>query len=394
MDYLHTNISEGKYVGMVLLDLQKAFDTVDHDILCNKLKVMGVGCLEWFESYLKNRLQVVTLDGINSTPGFVQCGVPQGSILGPLLFLCYINDMPISIKCKLLLYADDSALLVSGFDPNSIATQLSQELKSCYDWLIDNKLSLHLGKTESILFSTKRKNKINNNFQVFFNTTPITNVNSVKYLGLNLDCTLSGESIVSTITKKATSRLKFLYRYNSILKEQSKKILCSALIQSHLDYCCSSWYTSLNKLQKKRLQVLQNKFIRFILDLGPRAHIGSAEFIKVNMLPVSDRVRQLKLNHVFRIINDQCPGYLKENFSMIRDTQLSLCTRASLNNLFLPRVKNQASHSFYFSAIKEWNSLPSKIKEYKSDVTFKLLIRDHLFKELQNKESCEFIYYV
>ena len=394
MDYLHTNISEGKYVGMVLLDLQKAFDTVDHDILCNKLKVMGVGCLEWFESYLKNRQQVVTLDGINSTPGFVQCGVPQGSILGPLLFLCYINDMPISIKCKLLLYADDSALLVSGFDPNSIATQLSQELKSCYDWLIDNKLSLHLGKTESILFSTKRKNKINNNFQVFFNTTPITNVNSVKYLGLNLDCTLSGESIVSTITKKATSRLKFLYRYNSILKEQSKKILCSALIQSHLDYCCSSWYTSLNKLQKKRLQVLQNKFIRFILDLGPRAHIGSAEFIKVNMLPVSDRVRQLKLNHVFRIINDQCPGYLKENFSMIKDTQLSLCTRASLNNFFLPRVKNQASHSFYFSAIKEWNSLPSKIKENKSDVTFKLLIRDHLFKELQNKESCEFIYYV
>ena len=155
------------------------------------------------------------------------------------------------LNVKLLLYADDSALLVSGSDPNSIATQLSQELKSCYDWLVDNKLSLHLGKTESILFSTKRKSNINNNFQVFFNTTPITNVNSVKYLGLNLDSTLSGESIVSTITQKATSRVKFLYRYNSILKEQSKKILCSALIQSHLDYCCSSWYTSLNKLQKK-----------------------------------------------------------------------------------------------------------------------------------------------
>ena len=159
--------------------------------------------------------------------------------------------MPTSIKCKLLLYADDSALLISGQDPESIATQLSQELKSCYDWLVDNKLSLHLGKTESILFSTKRKSKLNNNFRVFFNATPITKVNSVKYLGVNLDSTLSGESIVSTITKKATSRLKFLYRYNSILKEQSKKILCSALIQSHLDYCCSSWCTSLNKLQKR-----------------------------------------------------------------------------------------------------------------------------------------------
>ena len=145
-----------------------------------------------------------------------------------------------------------------------------------------------------------------------------------------------------------------MYRYNSILKEQSKKILCSALIQSHLDYCCSSWYTSLNKLQKKRLQVLQNKYIRYILDLGPRAHIGSAEFIKVNMLPISDRIRQLKLNHVFRIINDQCPEYLKENFLMIRDTQLSVCTRASLNNFFLPRVTNQASHSFWQSSWELW----------------------------------------
>ena len=144
-------------MGMVLLDLQKAFDTVDHDILCNKLIHMGVGCIGWFESYLKNRLQVVSLDGVNSKPGFVQCGVPQGSILGPLLFLCYINDMPISIKCKLLLYADDSALLVSGSDPETISQKLSQELKSCHDWLIDNKLSLHVGKTESILFSTKRK---------------------------------------------------------------------------------------------------------------------------------------------------------------------------------------------------------------------------------------------
>ena len=255
MDFLHTNISEGKYVGMVLLDLQKAFDTVDHDILCNKLKHMGVACVGWFESYLKNRLQVVTLDGVNSLPGNVQCGVPQGSILGPLLFLCYVNDMPISIKCKLLLYADDSALLVSWLTPESISQKLSQELKSCHDWLVDNKLSLHIGKTESILFSTKKKNNQSDNFQVFCNGTPVKRVNFVKYLGLTIDSTLSGDSIVSNITEKATSRLKFLYRYKSILKEQSRKILCSALIQCHLDYSCSSWYTNLNKLQATPLDV-------------------------------------------------------------------------------------------------------------------------------------------
>ncbi|CAL4144275.1 unnamed protein product [Meganyctiphanes norvegica] len=223
MDYLHTNISEGKYVGMILLDLQKAFDTVDHVILCNKLKNIGVGCVGWFESYITNRLQVVNLDGINSKPGIVQCGVPQGSILGPLLFLIYVNDMPMSVKCKLLLYADDSALLVAGKDPKLIAEKLSNDLKSCHDWLVDNKLSLHLGKTECILFSTKRKIKLENDFKVFHNSTPIKQVKNVSYLGLTLDDTLSGESIITNIIKKASSRLKFLYRYKSILKEKVRK---------------------------------------------------------------------------------------------------------------------------------------------------------------------------
>ena len=204
-----------------------------------------------------------------------------------------------SIKCKLLLYADDSTLLVTGKDPYSIACELSNELKSCYDWLVDNKLSLHLGKTESILFSTKKKSILNNNFQVYCNTTPIKLVKDVEYLGLTLDNTLSGELIITNIIKNASSRLDILYRYKSMLKEQSRKILCSALIQCHFDYCCSSWYANLNKTQKKSLQVMQNKIIRFILDLGPRSHISTIQFKRVNMLPVSYRVKQLKLNHVF-----------------------------------------------------------------------------------------------
>ncbi|CAL4138853.1 unnamed protein product, partial [Meganyctiphanes norvegica] len=183
MDHIRMLISKGNYVGMVLLDLQKAFDTVDHVILCTKLEGMGIDFTEWFKSYLEGRQQVVMANETTSEPGIISCGVPQGSILGPLLFLCYINDMPISVKCKLLLYADDSALIISGSDPKQIAESLSKELDSCRQWLMDNKLSLHLGKTESILFGTRRKLKRVESFEVKCGNEIVMHVNTVKYLG-------------------------------------------------------------------------------------------------------------------------------------------------------------------------------------------------------------------
>ena len=354
---------------------------------------MGVGCTDWFKSYLHNRQQIVTVEGVNSEPGILECGVPQGSILGPILFLCYVNDMPISLKCKLLLYADDSALLVPGTDPKIIAETLSKELNSCHRWLVDNKLSLHLGKTESIIFGTKRKLALIDNFQVKCDNVIIKSVEHVQYLGITLDNNLSGESLISNVIGKASSRLKFLYRHKDILNENTRKIMCSALIQCHFDYCCSSWYSSTNKGQRKRLQVMQNKIIRFILNLGNRSHIGVAEHEKVNMFPVIDRVRQLKLNHAFNVKMGQCPEYLKDRFNRIGDTELRVCTRASSNNFFLPRVKNQGVHTFYFSVIKDWNFLPAKINDLTNRNHFRTSLREHILTELKNKEQCPYIFY-
>ena len=143
---------------MVLLDLQKAFDTVDHCILINKLQALGFDTCsrEWFRSYLTNRKQLVDIAGTLSPFQNVTCGVPQGSILGPLLFLVYVNDMCSAVNCKLLLYADDSALIVPGKDVKEIEIQLTKELKSISNWLTDNKLSLHLGKTESIVWHQEK----------------------------------------------------------------------------------------------------------------------------------------------------------------------------------------------------------------------------------------------
>ena len=132
---------------MIMLDLQNAFDMVDHDILCNKLKVMGVRSTKWLQSCLTVRKQKVSANCTESEFLNVTCGEPQGSILDPLLFLCYVNDMSISInsECKLLLYADDCTILFSHKDPQVISKKLSKELESCSNcnWLVDNKLSLH-----------------------------------------------------------------------------------------------------------------------------------------------------------------------------------------------------------------------------------------------------------
>ena len=134
LDHIRDKNSEGLFTGMVLLDLQKAFDTVDHNILCGKLNNMGIQA-HWFQPYLSERSQIVGLDGILSDASPVTCDVPQGSILGPLLFLCYVNDMGTSIDadCKLILYADDSAILLSHRDPETISMKLGTALESCSD---------------------------------------------------------------------------------------------------------------------------------------------------------------------------------------------------------------------------------------------------------------------
>ena len=389
-DGIRIDISQGKYVGMVLMDLQKAFDTVDHDILLEKLDSMGFDNHKWFESYLKGRKQMVVANDVSSETGTVTCGVPQGSILGPLLFLCYVNDMPISVKCKLLLYADDSALIISGFDPEKIAEELSRELESCRQWLIDNKLSLHLGKTEAILFGSKRKLKRVNSFAVKCGDIKIANVNRVKYLGLQIDNDLSGTSVIEEITNKCNTRLKFLYRYKDILNLEMRKTLCTALVQCSFDYSCCSWYPGLNETFKKKLQVMQNKMIRFILRKENTSSIRNNEFVSAGFFKVSNRVKQLLLGHAFKIRNNLCPNYLTENIVKLNENSDRSETRSKAFNFQVPRI---SSNTFAFNAIKEWNNLSNSIKNIKGTQAFKDKVKEFLKTSAEDFENNPFMYY-
>ncbi len=140
----------------------------------------------------------------------ITCGVPQGSILGPLLFLCCVKNMELAVNCKLLLYADYRVLLASDKNPKVISETLSENLETCNDWLTDNRLSLHLGKTEAMIWGTKYKFKKKEGFAVKCKDTTINSTKEVKYLRNQIDETLSGNDILDTILKKCNSRIKFL----------------------------------------------------------------------------------------------------------------------------------------------------------------------------------------
>ena len=218
-DFIKFQMDKGHFVGMVLLDLQKAFDTVDHSILLMKLEALGLSqdIIRWFQSYLSDRQQLVDVSGTVSSYSKITCGVPQGSILGPLLFLIYVNDMAGALDQKLLLYADDSAILVSDKDVTNIESLLQKELAVVSEWLIDNKLSLHLGKTESILFGSRPRLKSKSVLNISCKGTAIEGQKSVKYLGATLEQSLSGERMVNAIIQKANARLRLLYRKQRFL---------------------------------------------------------------------------------------------------------------------------------------------------------------------------------
>lgn len=212
-DFVRFEMDKGNLVGMVLLDVQKAFDTVDHSVLLMKLKAIGLSesSVTWFTSHFSDRHQLVDVSGTLSFRANISCGVPQGSILGPLLVLIYVNGMAAAVRNKLNLYANDSGILVSGKSQAQIESVLSSELESVSEWLVCNKLSLHLGKTESILFGSKQKLKTQPALKVECNGQSIQSKDSVSYLGATIGQNLTFDSMVMSVIQKANYRLKFLY---------------------------------------------------------------------------------------------------------------------------------------------------------------------------------------
>ena len=275
---------------MIMVHLQKDFDTIDHDILLKKLSAIGfsnhtIGC---FKSYLSNQLFRVNLENCYSDPSNIPCGVAQGSILGPLLFLVYVNDMPQAVKSNLFLCADDSCLVFQEKDAIEIEKQLNEDFTNICEWFVDNRLSIHFGedKTKSILFASKRKIKNIPKLKINYKNIQIKQHSKVTYLGCILDETMSGESMALKVINKINSRLKFLDRKNKFLTPAPRRLLCNALIQPHFGYASSAWYPNLTQKMKNKIQITQNKCIRYYLQLDKMTHISKNRFETLNWFHV------------------------------------------------------------------------------------------------------------
>ena len=256
-------LDEHKLACGVFVDLQKAFDTVDHNILLAKLYHYGIRgkVHSLFRSYLTGRRQFVSILGKKSSESFMLHGVPQGSVLGPLLFLIYINDLHCAIKFSIINhFADDTNILCIADSLGSLVKKTKLDLKFLWHWLNANKISLNASKTEFLLFSHSSRN-FNQPFKLSIGGKRIFESTSIKYLGINLDSDLKWTTQINDVAvklKKANSVLSKLRHYMPL---STRMLIYHALFSSHLTYCCQVWgqhVKNINLASLDRIRVLQN----------------------------------------------------------------------------------------------------------------------------------------
>jgi len=207
------NMDNGLVTGAVFLDLSKAFDTVDHQLLLKKLKSLGLNnnSMDWFKSYLSAREQVVSIGNCLSCPKPISVGVPQGSILGPLLFIIYVNDLPQCLRhCKIILYADDTLIYYSAKTAQDVEIYLNIDLKTVSQWLLSNLLTLNCAKSRVVLFGSTRRLKSLNTVSIKINDSPLEHANTFKYLGVTLREDLSWNEHIKNIVNKTNQRHRLL----------------------------------------------------------------------------------------------------------------------------------------------------------------------------------------
>jgi hypothetical protein len=365
-------LDQSKLFGIILMDLSKAFDCIPHDLLIAKLNAYGLesSALVYIYSYLKERKQAVRINETYSTYMNIVSGVPQGSILGPILFNVFINDLFLFIEnANIHNYADDNAIQHQASNLDDLIAVLENESNTAVDWLNLNEMIVNPKKFQ-LLISAKSNTKNLVGTPVNIKGKTILSTDAIKFLGINIDIELKFNDHIGSLCKNAGQQLNSLYRLNKDLNSESKKVLVNSFIYSNFNYCPLVWHiTSSNSI--KKIEKIQERSLRFLYNDFNSSYDQLLEQAGKTTMLIS-RLKTLCIE-IYKTINRINPTYMQNIFAK---SSYRISSRHP-NNLEMPQV-NQANFgikSLRMLGPKIWNELPEKIKSTESLENFTIIIK-------------------
>ena len=387
---IEETIEQGHYAIGVFCDLSKAFDTLNHNILLSKLEHYGIRgrALDWFKSYLSNRYQYVELHGCKSFVLPLKTGVPQGSILGPLLFLLYINDLPAAANLKCVIFADDTNLLIKGNDLNKLEYELNQELEGINDYFKANQLKLNPKKTKTVIFRRKSLPSSQKQLEILLDGVKLSIDEAASFLGITIDSTLSWDHHCTNVANKISRSNSIINRVKKFLPPPTLKILYHSFIQPHLMYGLPAW-GGCTAQNKKRIINIQKRAIRTITKSYFSAHT-EPRMKQLGLLKFEDLYAQqcLVLTHdcyykrAPKMIQNFCYNQHSSNYSLRGQAQNPLDLKISN---FRSRA---ASNSYSANGPLLWNNHPNDLRIIQQKHLFKNKTKKHLLNSYEHKSNC------
>lgn len=376
--WLH-DVDSGKYVGTVFLDLRKAFDLVDHEILLHKLELYHFSpkTVKFFASYLSNRTQLIKDNNIQSHDLPIKTGVPQGSILGPLLFLLYINDITsVSNTGHTDMYADDTTLYESSLNLQLVEHNLQERLCSVENWCKVNNMALHPAKTKCMIIASKPKLKKAVPLNLSLNDIAIENVSTHTVLGVDVDNALTWKTHINKVRKRLNSKIALLQRISYALNHDMKIKFYNAYVQPVFDYCCSIWGSG--SYAQRTMVKYQKRFARIILNIPSTLNNRQSIIDDMNWLSFPRRFEYYIAVMVHKSKSNSLPEYIFDliNFAANPTYNLRSITRHELQS-----VKMRTSYmtsSFKYQSRKIWNSIPITLRNITNHSAFKYHLKHYL----------------